>query len=85
MGIIIRLLITFIRVIELVIFIECILSWVIQDYNNELMSTLRRITVPILEPFRKLQYRFLGNTSIDISPILAFVALEIVEKIIYMI
>ncbi|MBE6049851.1 MAG: YggT family protein [Clostridium sp.] len=80
-----RLLITFIRVIELLIFIECILSWVIQDYNNEIMSTLRRITGPILEPFRKLQYRFIGNSMIDISPILAFVTLEIIEKIIYMI
>lgn len=83
--VIMRLLVSFIRVIELLIFIECILSWVIQDYNNEIMITLRRITEPILEPFRKLQYRFLGNTTIDISPILAFVALEIIEKIIYMI
>lgn len=82
MGLIPRIISSLINIVELLIFIECILSWVVRD-SNEVMSAIRSITSPILEPFRKLQYRFLGNTPIDISPIFALIALELVRKLVY--
>lgn len=81
MGILISFLIKIINLFELVIIVEALLSWVIQDRTNEIMNILRTITNPILEPFRRLQYRFFGNSPIDVSPILALFALQILSQI----
>ena len=35
------------------------------------MRYLNYITSPVLEPFRQIQYKFLGNLPIDLSPIFA--------------
>ena len=48
-----------------------------------MMNMIRSITAPILEPFRKLQYKFLGDTPIDISPIFAIIALGLIQKLVY--
>ena len=82
MGIIPRLISSLINIIELLIIIECILSWVVRG-NNEVMNMIRTITSPILEPFRKLQYKFLGDTPIDISPVFAIIALGLIQKLVY--
>ena len=82
MGIIPRLISSLINIVELLIIIECILSWVVRG-NNEVMNMIRSITAPILEPFRKLQYKFLGDTQIDISPIFAIIALGLIQKLVY--
>lgn len=82
MGIIPRLISSLINIVELLIIIECILSWVVRG-NNEVMNMIRSITAPILEPFRKLQYKFLGDTPIDISPIFAIIALGLIQKLVY--
>lgn len=84
MGLIPRLISSLLNVIELLIFVECILSWIVHS-NNELMSMIKTITTPILEPFRRLQYKFLGNTPIDVSPIFALIAIEIVRKLVFII
>ncbi|MBD7910055.1 MULTISPECIES: YggT family protein [Clostridium] len=80
MEIIIKILLTFIRFYELIIFIECILSWIIQDSRNEIMNLLRTITNPILEPFRRLQYKYFGNVGIDVSPIFALILLQMISR-----
>lgn len=70
------------RVVELAILIECILSWFIHDRNNTFMAMLQSFTEPILRPFRYIQERFIGNLPIDISPIFALVALDILKPIV---
>lgn len=85
MGIILRLLSSFINIYELAILVECLLSWIVQYNNNEFMNILRTITTPVLEPFRKLQYKYFDGLPIDFSPILAVMALELLERIIYII
>ncbi|MCR4943382.1 MAG: YggT family protein [Clostridium sp.] len=82
MGLIPRLISSLVNVVEFLIMIECLLSWVLPG-SNEIMSIIRTITNPILEPFRQLQYKFLGNIPVDISPIFAFMALELVRRLIY--
>jgi len=52
------------------ILIRALISWVNPDPNNTVVQFLYRTTEPILEPIR----RFLPRMSIDISPIIAFVA-----------
>ena len=67
------------RIIELAILAECIASWIPQLRYNQFMDIVRSITSPILEPCRMLQDRFLGNSPIDFSPILALVILDIIR------
>lgn len=85
MRIILNTISSVINFLELIILIECLLSWVIQDRNNQWMSLLRSITTPILEPFRNLQYKYFRDISIDLSPVIAIVLLTIIRKLLYVI
>lgn|SRR3989338_5249238 len=53
------------------ILIRVIISWVNPDPFNTLVQLLYRLTDPVLQPFR----RILPSMAIDISPILAFLAI----------
>ncbi len=69
--------------LELAILIECIASWIPQLRYNSFMEAISKITTPILEPFRQLQDRFLGNMPVDFSPILALVAIRIMQSLLF--
>ena len=56
------------------------LSWVQHNPNNQYIQLLYRATEPVLEPFRNLLSSF--RMGIDISPILAIVALNVVKNMI---
>ena len=85
MGIILNILIAVINIAELVIVIEVLLSWVIQDRNNQIMNFLRTFTNPILDPLRNVQNRYLGDLPVDISPFMAVFVLYFIRKLIFMI
>lgn len=86
MGIIPTVLVRLIDVVEILIIVECFMSWIIRDNQNEILNSLRTITNPILEPFRKLQDNFLPNSmGIDFSPLIALILLQILTKVIYII
>lgn len=85
MGIILNLISTVLRVLEVIIVVECLASWIVQDKSNEIMRFLNSITSPLLEPFRELQYKFLGDLPVDLSPIFAIVVIQVVERLLYII
>jgi YggT family protein len=68
------------QLVVLLIFLQSLLSWVIRDGRNEFMNLLSTITNPILEPFRRIQDRFFGNSGIDISPLLAIIVLQTIRR-----
>ncbi|MDQ0149289.1 YggT family protein [Eubacterium multiforme] len=70
------------RVMELAIIIECVLSWIVRDRNSGIMGVITSFTDPILKPFRMIQEKLLGNVPIDISPIFAFIALDLLKPIV---
>lgn len=79
------------RIVELVlqvlrwlIFIDVILTWIPSvPSRHPVVVIIRRITRPILEPFRKiLPPQRLGDAYIDLSPILAFIAISILLGIV---
>ena len=84
MGIIRNIIANILNAVELMILIECLLSWFIRDGRNEIMNLLRTITNPILEPFRRIQERFFGNMNIDLSPFLAILVLQLLRRTILM-
>ncbi len=53
------------------ILIRALISWVSPDPFNPIVQFLYRMTEPILRPIRRL----LPLTAIDISPIIAFLAI----------
>ncbi len=72
------------QVYSFLILIRVVLSWVnVNPYRNRLdhpaIQLLRRITDPVLEPLRRL-IPPIGGT-IDISPIVALIVLEIVRRL----
>ena len=69
------------RILEIAILIECISSWIPQMRYNKFIEIIHMIIEPVLEPFRRLQYRFLSNMPIDFSPIIALLAMDFIRMI----
>ncbi len=79
---------TFFRILVYLIIGRAILSWFVRTpYGNlyRFYMGLVQFTDPMLMPFRKLLYRFGFSGTIDISPILAIMALGFLNRIIRMI
>ena len=58
------------------ILIRALLSWVNPDPFNPIVQFLYRMTDPILDPIR----RFMPMMAIDISPIIAFLAIMFLRE-----
>lgn len=82
MSFIVGTIIKFLGLIELVIFVDAIMSWFMKPRSNELSRTLGIIVDPILKPCHKLQARFLANSPIDFSPLIALLVIELVKTVI---
>ncbi len=81
MGLIIDYLLRF---VEAILVIRVVISWVPQMANNQFVDLLYKFTEPILKPCRSILSKTpLGkNMMFDVSPIFAFVAIEIIRTII---
>lgn len=51
------------------------------DEFNPIMKILNIIAIPILFPFKKLQNCFFYSLAIDISPVLLFVTVSFLKKV----
>ena len=71
-------------VYQLLIFIRVMLTWLQTDpyrstIDHPLVLLLRRVTDPVLDPLRRM-ILLIGGT-LDVSPIVALVLLEILRRI----
>ncbi len=78
MSQIIMLLITIVQAYTFVMFIWVLLSWIPEFTHSKFYGFLDSVCLPFLEPFRKIIPPING---IDISPILAFFALQLVTNL----
>ncbi|MBM4082974.1 MAG: YggT family protein [Planctomycetes bacterium] len=78
MPAVLGLLLTLIRVCEIVLLVRIILSWVPHDPHNAVVRFIQQITDPLLEPARRLIPPMGG---LDISPILVFLLLEVLRRV----
>lgn len=69
-----------IGLLELLILIRVLLSWVAPNRNSEPMRTVCRITDPIMRPFRVVIP--MGQMGLDIGPILALLAIQLIRNIV---
>lgn len=77
-----RIISLIIDVLQIVIVIRVILSWVAPTSRNDFTEVVYSITEPILKPFRMILP--LGYSRIDISPILAYFVLNLIRKLVAM-
>ena len=69
-------------IIELLIIARAILSWFPIRRDNVLVSFLNTLTEPLLEPIRKLIDKAVTQPMmIDLSPIIAFLLIGIVRRL----
>ncbi len=73
----------FFQVIIYLILGRALMSWFIRpgDRLYPLYVAIIRITEPILTPFRNLTNRFMGNSNIDLSPMLAIFAIYFLQRL----
>ena len=73
----------FFQVIIYLILGRALMSWFIRpgDRLYPLYVAIIRITEPILTPFRNLANRFMGNSGIDLSPMLAIFAIYFLQRL----
>lgn len=74
----------FIRFLEALIFIRCIISWLPIDRDNPILNFVYVLTEPILSPIRNvINNSPIGGGALDFSPIFAFIFLDIVQMVVY--
>jgi len=64
---------------NILIMIRVLLSWIIQDPYNKYYRILIAITEPVLGPIR----RILPQMSVDFSPVVAWVIIQIITSLLY--
>ena len=77
---------TFFQIIVYLILARAVLSWFVRNSYGTLYkiySAIIQITEPILSPCRRLLARFGMAGTIDFSPILAIIALTVINGMIY--
>ena len=70
------------RIYSGVILFRILLSWVVPDQSHPLVRALATITDPVLDPCRRI-FPPIGP-GIDLSPIIAIVGIELLQKIVLM-
>lgn len=71
-----------ISIFDLTILAEVLFSYLPSLKESNFYGILVSINRPVLEPFRRLQERFLGDFMMDLSPIAAILVLNILQAII---
>ncbi len=72
----------FIQVIELLIMVRILLSWIARGRHNQFTQFIYQITEPLLFPLREIQYKIGINGPLDFSPIFLFLILSMVRSLI---
>ncbi|OGI10925.1 MAG: hypothetical protein A2Y40_10470 [Candidatus Margulisbacteria bacterium GWF2_35_9] len=73
------ILLLLLQIYSFLLIIRIILSWLSHDSYHPLILQLKKITDPYLDLFRSLPLNFSG---LDLSPIVAFFVLSLLEKLI---
>lgn len=68
-------------ILNIIIVIRVILSWLAPYTHNDFTDTIYAVSEPILRPFRMLFP--MGYSRIDISPILAYFAINLIRRLLF--
>lgn len=74
----------FLNIIIYMVLIRAVLSWFVKDLSNPLVRFLFEVTEPLLAPFKELQHKIGITGGLDFSPILLFMVIEFLKKMVIM-
>ena len=69
------------RILYVCLIARVILSWIDHNPHNEIIQWIYKISDPLIKPFQQILPPM--NLGIDISPILAIIALGVVKRFIF--
>lgn len=71
------------RILELLIFIRVILSWIYNSWDNQFTRFVYQITEPVLAPVRSFIGRFSSgrNLMLDFSPLIVLIIIQFVYEL----
>jgi YggT family protein len=72
----------FLRLLELLIFIDAAASWFVRPRSNNILRFIGTIIDPVLTPCNKLQRKLAPNSPVNFSPLIAIIAIEFVRSLI---
>ena len=75
-GFLLSAIIWFLKLLELLIFVDAILSWFIKPRSNKISKYIGIVVDPVLLPCTKLQRKLLPKAPVDFSPLIAIIILE---------
>lgn len=78
MTVLYTLIVNLARILNVLILIRVLLSWMPVNRSNPIISLIYQLTEPILAPIRRLLPSLGG---LDISPIIAMLLIEIVQRL----
>lgn len=70
----------FLQIIYYALLAYCLLSWILPPHNKVMMF-LSRVTDPLLRPIRSLLFRFFPRLPIDLSAIVLFLLLNLLNQL----
>ena len=70
-----------VNIINIIIFIRVLLSWLAPYTHNDFTDVVYAVSEPILKPFRMIFP--VGYSRIDISPILAYFAINLIRRLFF--
>ena len=73
----------FVRVVNFLILVRVLMSWVIRDPRNQFAVFIYALTEPILAPFRGLLKKLGVGGMLDFSPIVALLVIQFIANVIY--
>lgn len=78
-GMMVLLIIRILDIYNMIIFARVIASWIVQDPYNPIYRFLFTMTEPIMGPIR----RMMPNMGLDFSPIVAYLLINILQRILH--
>lgn len=70
-----------VQILNIIIVIRVLLSWLAPYTHNDFTDIVYAVSEPILRPFRMIFP--MGYSRIDISPILAYMALNLIRRLLF--
>lgn len=70
-----------VNILNIIIIIRVLLSWLAPYTHNDFTDVIYAVSEPILRPFRMIFP--MGYSRIDISPILAYMALNLIRRLLF--
>jgi len=68
----------FLSVMNFLIFARVMMSWIVKDYSHPIVQFIYQVTEPILAPIRSILIRVGIGGTLDFSPIVAMLLIQMV-------